>query len=141
MGYVIKARYYSEKDNFGESYVITSDNSREDTRLEVGTKVELLPMESVEEVRSEVKSDVAKVFDSQPKKEEPIPEKPVRDIIDLTGNNDIGDSAACAASFVFPENCNQCPISRHCPHRYQSDECRQDLRTYFTRPSLKKDKT
>jgi len=41
MGYEIKARYYAEKDNFGESYVVTSDGWEEDTNLEIGETVYL----------------------------------------------------------------------------------------------------
>lgn len=39
MSYTIKARYYAYSDQFGESYVITSDNSENDTKLEVGQRV------------------------------------------------------------------------------------------------------
>lgn len=40
--YIVKAKFYSERDCFGESYVITSDNGLPDTRLEVGTKVRVV---------------------------------------------------------------------------------------------------
>ena len=42
MSYKVKARYYAEDDNNGESYVITSDNSREDLKLEVGQCVDII---------------------------------------------------------------------------------------------------
>lgn len=42
--YKVKTRYYSEKDQFGESYVITSDNSDIDTKLENGCKVRIVPI-------------------------------------------------------------------------------------------------
>mgnify|MGYP000621924107 CR=1 FL=1 len=42
MAYTVKARYYAESDNFGESYVLTSDNSEKDTNIEVGKKVEIM---------------------------------------------------------------------------------------------------
>lgn len=43
MSYIIKARYYAYNDQFGESYIITSDHSDEDTRLEVGQRVFIMP--------------------------------------------------------------------------------------------------
>lgn len=144
MAYIVKARFYSGKDQTGESYVITSDNEREDTKVEVGKKVEVLPIEeqvfdkdtdSMDVVKDK-RTQVAEVFDKNPSEtiEEKKPE-PIRAILDLTDNKDISDSAACAASYVMPNNCKECPISRGCPHAYQNDECRQDLRNYFTRNS------
>ena len=41
MAYIIKARFYANNDQLGESYIITSDNSEKDTKLEVGRKVEI----------------------------------------------------------------------------------------------------
>jgi len=41
MAYTIKARFYNSPDQFGESYVITSDNTEEDTNLEVGSKISI----------------------------------------------------------------------------------------------------
>ena len=43
--YIVKARYYAESDNFGESYIITSDNSERDTKLEIGQHLDLLPID------------------------------------------------------------------------------------------------
>ena len=40
--YTIKARYYASPDQFGESFVVTSDNGDKDLRLEVGTKVRVV---------------------------------------------------------------------------------------------------
>lgn len=48
--YIIKARYYADKDCFGESYVITSDNSEMDTKLEIGQHVDLLPIDPLPKV-------------------------------------------------------------------------------------------
>lgn len=41
MAYKIKARYYADSDQLGESYVITSDNSDKDTRFEIGEVVKI----------------------------------------------------------------------------------------------------
>ena len=41
MAYIVKARYYADPDQFGESYVITSDNGEQDTRIEVGSKIDI----------------------------------------------------------------------------------------------------
>ena len=41
MAYIIKARFYAGLDQLGESYVITSDNNLPDTKLEVGSSVEI----------------------------------------------------------------------------------------------------
>lgn len=43
--YTVKARYYADEDQMGESYVLSSDNGAVDTRLEVGTKVSIIPIE------------------------------------------------------------------------------------------------
>lgn len=45
MAYIVKARYYAEKDNFGETFILQSDNGQADLKLEVGTKVTLVPRE------------------------------------------------------------------------------------------------
>lgn len=37
--YTIKARYYANNDQFGETYVITSDNSIKNTEMKVGSKM------------------------------------------------------------------------------------------------------
>ncbi len=42
--YEVKARYYASPDQFGETFVLTSDNGDIDLRLEVGTKVKIVPM-------------------------------------------------------------------------------------------------
>jgi hypothetical protein len=39
--YMVKAKFFAEKDCFGESYVVTSENTKKDLRLEVGTIVTL----------------------------------------------------------------------------------------------------
>jgi len=43
MSYIIKARYYAYNDQFGESYIITSNHLEEDTKLEVGLSVLITP--------------------------------------------------------------------------------------------------
>ena len=40
--YTVKARYYSSPDQFGESFVLISDNGEKDLRYEVGTKVRVV---------------------------------------------------------------------------------------------------
>ena len=47
MAYRIAARFYAEHDQFGEAYVLISDNSEKDTKLEVGSKVGLKKIEQV----------------------------------------------------------------------------------------------
>ena len=42
MPYIVKARYYAEADQFGETYVITSNNMDPDTKLEVGCLIQLM---------------------------------------------------------------------------------------------------
>lgn len=42
--YKIKARYYADPDQFGESFVITSDNGEIDMRLEIGQTVKIVPI-------------------------------------------------------------------------------------------------
>ena len=44
MAYKVKARYYDQPDQFGESYVITSDNGNKDMRIEPGRKVLIVPL-------------------------------------------------------------------------------------------------
>lgn len=41
MAYKVLARFYSEKDQFGEGFVIVSDNDDLDMNLEIGEKVVL----------------------------------------------------------------------------------------------------
>jgi len=41
MAYKIMTRYYADGDNIGESYIITSDNSEEDTNFEIGEKINI----------------------------------------------------------------------------------------------------
>jgi len=41
--YTVKSRFYAEKDQFGETYVLTSDNSEENLNLEVGERVMIVP--------------------------------------------------------------------------------------------------
>jgi len=40
--YKVKAKYYADSDQFGESFILTSDNSEKDLRLEVGTRVKIV---------------------------------------------------------------------------------------------------
>lgn len=42
--YQVKARYYSNPDQFGETFVVASDNGEKDLRLEVGTKVRIVAL-------------------------------------------------------------------------------------------------
>ena len=42
--FTVKARYYADSDQFGESYVLTSDNGEKDLRVEVGRKVRIVPL-------------------------------------------------------------------------------------------------
>jgi len=44
--YRVKAKWYSESDQFGETFVLQSDNDNEDLRLEAGTTVAIVPLES-----------------------------------------------------------------------------------------------
>ena len=53
--YQIKARYYTQSDCFGESYVITSDNEGVDTKFDIGEDVLLLPGDTVEYRTSKTK--------------------------------------------------------------------------------------
>jgi hypothetical protein len=40
--YIIKSRYYSSPDQFGESFVVTSDNGEKDLKLGIGTRVKIV---------------------------------------------------------------------------------------------------
>jgi hypothetical protein len=40
--YQVKARYYSELDNLGETYILVSDNQEKDRKIEVGEKVNII---------------------------------------------------------------------------------------------------
>ena len=42
--YKVKACYYANPDQLGESFVLTSDNSEVDMRLEIGQKVKIVPI-------------------------------------------------------------------------------------------------
>ncbi len=44
MAYIIKSRYYAGRDQFEESYVLTSDNGEKNTNFEVGDKVRIVSM-------------------------------------------------------------------------------------------------
>ncbi len=44
MAYTVKARYYADSDQFGESFVLTSDNGEKDLKLEIGTKVKIVAL-------------------------------------------------------------------------------------------------
>lgn len=41
--YTVKSRYYANKDMFGESFILTSDNGAVDLKLEIGDKVNIVP--------------------------------------------------------------------------------------------------
>lgn len=49
MPYEIKAKFYADKDNFGESFVLQSNNLGTDLKLEVGTHVLITPIEICKE--------------------------------------------------------------------------------------------
>jgi hypothetical protein len=58
MAYIVKARYYADPDQLGESYVITSDNGDKDTKFEIGERIQLVkPVEGI---------TVMKIQDSAP---------------------------------------------------------------------------
>jgi hypothetical protein len=40
--FIIKSRYYADSDQFGESYIITSDNGSPDKKFEKGEKVDII---------------------------------------------------------------------------------------------------
>lgn len=42
--YEIKSSYYASPDQFGESFILTSDNGEVDMRLEIGQKVRIVPI-------------------------------------------------------------------------------------------------
>lgn len=42
--YIVKSRYYANPDQFGESFVITSDNGEKDLKLGVGTIVRVVAL-------------------------------------------------------------------------------------------------
>jgi len=42
--YKVKATYYSDSDQFGESFVLTSDNLGKNLNLEIGQKVKIIPI-------------------------------------------------------------------------------------------------
>jgi len=44
--YTVLARYYSDKDNLGETYVLKSDNGEADLKLEVGQKIKIIKDEA-----------------------------------------------------------------------------------------------
>lgn len=62
MAYTIKARYYAREDQFGESYIITSDNALLDTNFEVGKKVLIteIPNEPVHQTNRPESENIAK---------------------------------------------------------------------------------
>lgn len=49
--YKIVKRYFAESDQFGESYVLESDNSNTDTKLEVGKKAYIISQEDMDELK------------------------------------------------------------------------------------------
>ena len=42
--FTVKAHYYASPDQFGQSFVLTSDNGEKDLKLEIGTKVRIVPI-------------------------------------------------------------------------------------------------
>lgn len=40
--FIVKAHYYASSDQFGQSFVLTSDNGEKDLRLEIGSKVRIV---------------------------------------------------------------------------------------------------
>lgn len=44
MAYKIKARYYADDNQFGESYIVISDNTEKDKKLKIGQKVMIIPI-------------------------------------------------------------------------------------------------
>ncbi len=63
MSYRVKARYYAEKDNFGESYIITSDNRDVDSFIEVGdlVAIDTLPVCATKSTDEQYPDDWARV--------------------------------------------------------------------------------
>ena len=55
MAYRIAAHFYASNDQFGEGYVIISDNSEMDTRIEVGKKVTIAEAENESGVENDVR--------------------------------------------------------------------------------------
>ncbi len=61
--YTVKSRYYTECNDFGESYVLTSDNGEKNTNLEEGQKVQIVVVN--EEQLTTKKEELEKaLFDS-----------------------------------------------------------------------------
>lgn len=50
--YTVKTRYYAEHDQFGESYVVTSDNHKSNLLLQQGTKVKIIPSEDIDKINN-----------------------------------------------------------------------------------------
>ena len=40
--YIVKSRYHSSPDQFGETFVVTSDNGEKDLHIGAGTKVKIV---------------------------------------------------------------------------------------------------
>ena len=56
--YTVKARYYSDSDQFGETFVVTSDNYDKDLRVEVGKKVKIIPVQNSIDTKIDVKGQL-----------------------------------------------------------------------------------
>ena len=50
MAYVIKCRFYGKPDQFGESYIVESDDEDINTFFEIGSKVLLTPAQTKQPV-------------------------------------------------------------------------------------------
>lgn len=153
MGYKIMARYYAEKDNFGESYVITSTNSTSDAKLEPGTEVHLLPIEKLltamenMELESGVdnnQGDGDDIIDlsSIDKVDISDPEEPTLEPQFFKEGRKKKPDTTCGEPTQGPKrltkdqlsmSCQSCPIRRTCPPNvlYNSDVCNTDLENYY----------
>lgn len=137
MSYTIKARYYSGPDNTGETYIITSNNADKDTRHEVGSKLMIIPMDVVEEAKSEavkeVKEEVNELFKSNESSEPVEQERETKPALHIS---------VTSMSYVVPDSCNECPISRMCPGVivYGDKACIADIRQYYISKENKKTK-
>ena len=134
MPYRIKARYYADKDNFGESYVITSTNEAPDSKLEIGAKVELLPMESVDvDMGGNLPQKVAEAFNE--------PSDALENVdLDTTRDEPV-EGPQFLTKEQLPASCQTCPIRRTCPTGvvvHDSEACHTDLENYYY--SLRKQK-
>ena len=52
--FTVKANWYAEADNFGQSYVLTSDNSDIDLNLQIGRKYQAIIYESSDNISVDI---------------------------------------------------------------------------------------